>query len=183
MSTKNRKPETKQQAIIELWEQTGKLSAGAAELDSIQAGLLGHFGADASESPASIARILADHDARLGHPEVLEADVRWRERRQLFTAEELNFGTLEAATALVEKIEELWQGSQGQTSAMERLRFSVRQIKAELELLAAKPKAGDGELARELVQWLTVWLQNPQIFPEWLALRRSTAEFKERFEQ
>ena len=183
MSTKNWKPETKQQAIIELWEQTGKLSAGAAELDLIQEGLLGHFGPDVSESPASIARILADHGAQLGHPEVLEAHVRWRERRQLFTADELNYGTLDVATALVEKIEQLWQGFQGQTSALEHLRFSVRQIKAELELLAAQQKAGDRELAQEVVQWLTVWLQNPQIFPEWLALRRATAEFKERFEQ
>lgn len=183
MSTKNRKPETKQQAIIKLWEQTGKLSAGAAELDSIQQELLVHRGPDVSESPASIARILADHDVRLGHPEVLEADVRWRERRQLFTAEELNFGTLDGATALVEKMEQLWRGFQGQTSALEHLRFSVRQIKAELELLAAKQNAGDRELAQEVVQWLTIWLQNPQIFSEWLALRRSTVEFRERFEQ
>ena len=37
------------------------------------------------------------------------------------------------------------------------------------------------ELAREVAQWLTIWLQNPQIFGEWLSLRRSTADFQVRF--
>jgi len=36
-------------------------------------------------------------------------------------------------------------------------------------------------IAAEVAQWLTVWLQNPQIFTDWLALRRESAEFRERF--
>ena len=59
---------------------------------------------------------------------------------------------------------------------LERLRQAVRSLKTELESLAkSKP------LAAEVAQWLTVWLQNPQIFTEWLTLRQNTAEFRERF--
>jgi hypothetical protein len=63
----------------------------------------------------------------------------------------------------------------------EHLRQSVHQIKSELDVLAASERAGQKILAREVAQWLTVWLQNPQIFSEWLVLRRNTPEFQERF--
>jgi hypothetical protein len=180
MSADNRKALTKQQLVVELWEQTGKESAGAVELDLLQQGLVAHFGTVAHKSPASIARTLADHGVLLRHPEVLEADLRWRERHELFTPDDLNFGTLEAAITLIQKIEGLRQQFEGKSSMFEDLRQRVRRIKTELELLAARQKT---ELAQEVVQWLTVWLQNPQIFREWLDLRRATAEFKERFNQ
>lgn len=165
----------KKQVIIELWKETGKQSAGAPELELIQQGLSARLGA--SESPALIARTLADHGVLLRHPEIMEADFRWRQDRMnaLFSPEELNFGTIEAATALIEKIERLRQELGADDEKLEQLRQSVRRIKGELELLTKR------QLAQELAQWLTVWLQNPQIFAEWLALRRATDEFRERF--
>jgi len=53
----------------------------------------------------------------------------------------------------------------------------------ELEWLAKSSTAPANKraVAREAAQWLTVWLQNPSIFTDWLALRRSTAEFQELF--
>ena len=161
----------KKQVIIELWKETGKQTAGAPELELLQQGLSARFGVP--ESPASIARTLADHGVTLRHPEILEADQRWRHARMtvLFSPDELNIGTIEAATALIQKIERLRLEFGGD----ERLIGSVRRMKGELELMREQP------LARELAQWLTVWLQNPQIFEEWLALRRSTAEFRQMF--
>jgi hypothetical protein len=147
---------------------------GAPELESIQETIAERFGT--SVGPASIARALADHGVRLGHPEILQADLLWRERNQLFTPEDLTFGTIDAANALIEKIESL-----GQQSENEHLRHEVRQFKTELDLLAANDKAPNRELAQEIAQWLTIWLQTPQIFSEWLSLRRSTADFQARF--
>jgi hypothetical protein len=166
----------KKQVIIELWKETGKQTAGAPELELLQQGLSARFGVP--ESPASIARTLADHGVTLRHPEILEADQRWRHARMtaLFSPDELNIGTIEAATALIQKIERLRLEFGADEGLIESLRQSVRRMKGELELMREQP------LARELAQWLTVWLQNPQIFEEWLALRRSTAEFRERFE-
>ena len=136
MNGKNRSPETKKQVIIELWRETGKQSAGAPELELIQQGLSARLGA--SESPASIARTLADHGVLLRHPEIIEADLRWREDRMnaLFSPEELNFGTLEVATALIEKIERLRQEFESDEAKLEQLRQSVRRIKSELELMS-----------------------------------------------
>jgi hypothetical protein len=152
--------------IVEVWERTRKEIVGAAELSLIQDAVVERFGSEAS--PALIARVLADHGARLGHPEILEADSRWREQQHLFTADDLAFDTIDAANAFIDKLQKLQQ--------TQSLRQSVQQIKQELDLLAIKRP-----VAREAAQWLTVWLQNPQIFAGWLDLRRSTAEFQELF--
>jgi hypothetical protein len=142
---------------------------GAAELSLIRDALLERFGSESS--PASIARVLADHGARLGHPEILQADSRWREQQHLFTSDELGLDTIDSANTFIDKLEQLRQ-----THDQQSLRQAVLQIKQELDLLA-----NHRSVAREAAQWLTVWLQNPQIFTEWLELRRSTAEFQELF--
>jgi hypothetical protein len=136
----------------------------------IENGLVERFGI--ALSPASIARVLADHGALLGHPEILQADARWREKQSLFTADDLEFGNLEAARKLINKIEQL----ESDPTTRESLRQSVRSLKAELDSLSSSK-----ELAAEVAQWLAVWLQNPQIFTEWLALRQNTPEFRDRF--
>ena len=162
--------------IVEVWEESGCEVVRAADISLIQDALTERFGSAAS--PASIARVLADHGARLGHPEILQADMRWRERQVLFTPDDLAFDTINAASAFIEKLESLREQHDQQS-----LRQSVLQIKHELEILATLPSvpANRRAVAREAAQWLTVWLQNPQIFAEWLDLRRSTAEFQELF--
>ena len=164
---------TQELLIIDVWKPMDKEVVGAPELESIQETIAESFGT--SVSPASTARALADHGVQLGHPEILQTDMHWRERNQLFTPEELTFGTIEAANALIEKIESLRHVEN------ERLRYEVRQFKTELDLLAANEKAPNRELAQEIAQWLTICLQTPQIFSEWLSLRRATPHFQARF--
>jgi len=170
---------SKNQFIIEVWERMGKETVGVSELDQIQQAVSESF--VGVMSPASIARTLADHGVPLRHPETIEADVRWRERQYLFTPEDLTFRTLDEATAFVEKIDCLRKELEHEIPLFVQLQRSVRAVKSELESLAARPQAENSELAEEVAQWLTVWLQNPQIFPDWLALRRATADFRERF--
>ena len=169
----------KEQLILEVWDDTGLETAGAAELELIQQALLEKFGAHGRESPASIARTLADHGVRLKHPEVVDADVRWREREMFaaFSCEELNFTTIEAALAWIEKLTALPHEAE--------LRRFVVQIKTELESLAASRRISLPErlVAGEVAQWLTLWLQNPAIFGDWLSLRRQSTEFRERFDR
>lgn len=164
---------TKELLIIDAWKPLDKEVVGAAELESIRETIVNRFGMDVS--PASIARALADHGARLGHPEILQADVRWRESNLFFTPEDLTFGTLEGARALMDKIESLRRELESNKPKLEQLYQQVRQFKSELESVPTS-------LGQELAQWLTIWLQNPQIFAEWLELRRGTVEFRAQFE-
>lgn len=169
---------TKDRFIVDVWERLGKDVAGASEIEAIRKAVAERFG-DAGVSPASIGRALADHGIRLGHPEILQTDVDWREGRQLFTPEELALDTLAAAKALMEKIELLRE----QLDGSDQLRHAVRQLKGELELLSVSGKVSESkrQLAGEVTQWFTIWLQNPPLFQDWLAIRYETAEFRERF--
>jgi len=170
---------TQELLIIDVWKPMDKDVVGAPELESIQETIAERFGT--SVSPASIARALADHGVGLGHPEVLQTDLQWRERNQLFTPEDLTFGTIAAANLLIEKVESLRRQFENNAAMAERLRHEVRQFKTELDLLAANEKAQNRELAQEIAQWLAIWLQTPQIFSEWLSLRRATSDFQARF--
>ena len=166
------------QFIIDWWSEYGNESAGAAELEQIQQALLERFGAQGRESPATIARTLADDGVRLRHPEILAADVRWREREQLalFTSEELDFSNIVAALAWIERLVSLPQAPE--------LRSFVVQLKTELELVAKSMRIALPErlVAAEVAQWLSVWLQNPPLFPAWLSLRRESPEFLAQFD-
>lgn len=170
---------TKYEIIHDIWERMEKDAVGGPELELIQKALAVRFGTIVSI--ATIARTLADHGARLAHPDVLAADLKSREHGSLFTAEDLTLGSLEAATTLIQKIECLRQQFESDKPMLEHLRQSVQQIKSELEVWATSEKVGSKILAHEVAQWLAVWLQTPQIFPEWLALRRNTPEFRQRF--
>jgi hypothetical protein len=162
--------QTKEQFILDMWEGLEKEVVGASELSLIQDAVITHFGSAAS--PASIARVLADHGAPLRHPEILQADASWREKQLLFTAEDLELTSIEAAFALTKKIQQF----ESDPSTREHLRQAVRSLKSELDTFSTR-----SQLAAEVAEWLTVWLQNPQIFAEWLDLRQNTAEFRERF--
>ena len=164
---------TRDQVIVEAWNRLETDVVGGTELSMIQAVLVERFGSETS--PSSIARVLADDGSRLGHPEILQADTSWRESQHFFTPDDLSFYSITAAFAFIEKL----QQAQDQPA----LRQSVQQIKHELEYLATSSKgaANRRSVAREAAQWLTVWLQNPQIFSEWLELRRSANEFRELF--
>lgn len=174
---------TKDRFILDVWERTAKEVVGAAELDLIQKALSGRFGESASMAPAAIARVLADHGVLLAHPQILAADTRWREHQFLFTTDDLNLETLDAALALLGKIESFREQFAQKTVQFERLRQAVRQLKTELQLVmrTATMNAKRRALAEEVTQWLTVWLQNPQIFADWLTLRRASGEFEELF--
>jgi hypothetical protein len=117
---------------------------------------------------------LADEGAPLTHPDLLDEDVRWRSAN-LFTAEELNFDTPGAAVTWMENL--IGRAEQ------EQFRQAVLNIKRELEIVVASERTSekDRQLAREVHQWLTIWLQNPPIFADWFALRRKTAEFLQIF--
>lgn len=125
---------------------------------------------ETSKSPAFIARTQADQGAQLTHPDVLDADVRWRSAK-LFTAEELNFDTSAAAVN--------WMNNLSRRTDHVQLRPALLNLKRELELIVASERTSqsDRQLAEEIRQWITVWLQNPGIFGDWFELRRNTVEF------
>src|SRR2546423_13499140 len=98
---------TKRDLVIAVWESLDCESVGREELEQIQRVVAERFGQGAVESPGSLARTLADEGALLRHPEVLECDAKWRERKlsESGIRAKLNFSSLSVAAESIREIE------------------------------------------------------------------------------
>jgi hypothetical protein len=172
--------------IVEVWEALDCESVGRSELERIENELLKKFGEGVSQSPAAIARTLADEGAVLRHPEVFEWDSEWRKKRLAHTSlgGELGFSSLSEALVSFEKLETKRHELANDRKGLERLRLTVINARQHCQLFAQSRvlSAEQREEAKEIAEWLAVWLRDPKLFPDWLDLRMRTAEFKKRFE-
>jgi len=175
--TAKQKNRTRRDLIMEVWSESGSQSAGADELKLIQQSVEESLGL--VESPGSLARLLADEGIPLRHPEILEADLAWREHQlnEFFGAPGLDFATIKTALESANRIEELriQLVETGDHFKLKRLVEHIREVKTDL-------RDQHTLIAREVAQWLTVWLENPSIFENWLSLRRHSADFLRKFE-
>jgi hypothetical protein len=189
-----KKAQTKREVIIDAWEGRQRPVAGEKELHEIQRALAGRFGEGGVDSPAAIARVLADEGAELRHPEVIEFDARWRGAKiQKETAVDAkNFIrvsekrlTLARVARLIGKLDKARKRfkRQADTTSLRRLRDLAITEKQHAEARARDSRLN--EQARttqaEIAEWLRVWLQTPDLFSDWLDLRRQTSDFRNKF--
>ena len=189
-----RQADTHRQLIVAVWNRLGRSSIGESELREIQQSIRRQFGQGGSESPAAIARVLADEGAELRHPEVIELDARWREAKierettrfkgleDLLTGKPLR---LKKAEALIKRLEKLRKNSAqaGDRTALRQVRDMVVNARQVAESLAKDRTLNPLERAEqtELAEWLKVWIQTPNLFEDWLDLRRRSPDFRKQF--
>lgn len=177
---------TKRDLMIATWEALDCESIGKFELEEIQLVLENRFGKGGRTSPAAIARVLADEDAVLRHPEILEADVRWRsEQLRNSNAESLKFESLDEAVESFARLhakrrEILESDSEEEVEPLYEL---AARHKADCLVRTASPIMTENQRAeaKEIASWFDVWLRTPELFVDWLELRRTSAPFRKRF--
>lgn len=187
MKTHHWQARTRDELIIEVWEALDCESVGARELLAIQDALREALGDGAVMSPASIARVVVDEGAVLRHPEVLNCDVMWRARSLAASRplEEFDFSTLEAAATSLRKIGELRGEAETEANdqSVKQLREVVIQAGKEARLIARSTIVPEREraAAKEISEWVRVWLQQPALFDDWLSLRQRSPEYLRKF--
>jgi hypothetical protein len=185
----------RREKVVEVWRSLGAPRVGEDELRQVQKVLAQEFvAADNPASPAAIARILADEGAEMRHPEIIEFDARWREARIKREAE--RFGDLERissakpmsreqAEALLRELEALRQrfAVEADAVALAELTTFAASARRVAQLLAKDPASDSIRRAEqlEISQWIKVWIQTPNLFADWLALRKNSPEFLKRF--
>ena len=181
------KARTKHELMIEVWEHLDCETVGASELEAIAEAVRGRFGEGAEESPAIVARLLADEGAELRHAEVLEADARWRavDPYEAMFRNVLKFSTFEEAAASIKRLDNLRRqfGRKKDKEGLRRVQETVLKGKQRAQMIARNPSVNERKRAEkaEIAEWFTVWLQQPEIFDDWLGLRRRSPDFRERF--
>ena len=181
------KARTKRDLMIEVWEHLDCETVGAEELEKIRAAVRERFGEGAVESPASVARLLADEGAELRHAEVLEMDARWRaaDPYEPMFRNVLKFSDFTQAVNSIKRLDNLRKQFERKKdkTGLRRVREMALKGKQRAQMIARNRAVDEKKRAEkaEIAEWFTVWLQSPEIFETWVELRQRSAEFRERF--
>ncbi|HEX8265993.1 MAG TPA: hypothetical protein VF596_11345 [Pyrinomonadaceae bacterium] len=181
------KSRTKFDLIMEVWEALDCESVGRAELEAIEEAVRGHFGDGAVETPMTLARMLADEGAELRHAEILKLDVE-RRTEDAYAAPFRNlikFGNFAEAETTLKNLENLRQKfvRENDREGMRRLKAKTVQAKERAQMISKNARVAPEkrEEKAEIAEWFKIWLETPQIFASWLALRKRSPDFQERF--
>ena len=187
MAQKEWQARTKRELMIEVWEHLDCESVGAKELEAVREVVRERFGEGAVESPARVGRVLADEGAELRHAEVLEMDARWRTQDPYEAAfrNVLKFSTFEEAAASIRRLDNLRKQFRRKEDreGLRRVQETVLKGKQRAQMIARNPAVNERKRAEksEMAEWFTVWLNQPEIFDDWLALRLASKDFRARF--
>lgn len=180
---------TKSDLIIEVWEKLNRESVGAEEITAIETVVRDVFGDSAVDSPMVIARILADEGAELRHSEIMELYVERAGKRPHDAALRniLDLDDLKKTLSSIRRLENLRQkyAAGNDRKGLQRLRevaIGGKELAAETAQ-RINVDAVTKQLNGEIANWLTIWLQTPEIFESWVSLRQKSAEFMRTFPQ
>jgi len=178
---------TKNDLIIEVWEKLDCESIGAAEIEAIEMVVRDQYGESAVESPMVIARLLADEGAELRHSELMALYVK-RATDRPYDAAFVDLGDtrdLKGAARTIKKLENLRRKytSDNDKDGLRLVRQKGIELKTRATEMSTKKNADaiTRQIGEEIAQWFTVWLQTPDVFESWVALRQNTPEFIEKF--
>jgi hypothetical protein len=189
MKKREWKSRTKRDLMIEVWEHLDCETVGARELEAVMDAVRERFGEGAVESPAAIARLLADEGAELRHSEVLAADARWRaaDPYEAMFRNVLRFSTFEEAAASIRRLDNLRRqfARTGDREGLRLVREEALKGKRRAQMIARNASVGERKRAEkaEIAEWFTVWLNQPELFDDWLSLRQSSKDFRARFRE
>jgi hypothetical protein len=187
MKNREWKARTKRDLMIEVWEHLDCESVGAAELEDIESVVRERFGDGAVETPASVARLLADEGAELRHAEVLELDARRRaaDPHEAMFRNVLKFADFTQAANSLKRLENLRKqfARKKDQEGLRRVHETALKGKQRAQMIAGNKAVDEKKRAEkaEIAHWFTVWLQQPEIFDDWLHLRRRSKEFRDQF--
>lgn len=180
---------TKTDLIIEVWEKLDCESIGASEIEAIEIVVREKYGFSAVESPMIIARMLADEGAELRHAEIMELDVQRRTESpyDAMFRNILKFSDFKQTLASIRQLENLRRKflAENDREGLRLMREIALKGKNRALMISKNEKVTQQKRAekQEVAEWFTIWLQNPEIFENWVALRQNSKDFIERFEK
>ncbi len=189
MKNREWKARTKRDLMIEVWEHLDCESVGAQELEEIERAVRERFGDGAVESPARVARLLADEGAELRHAEVLEMDARQRasDPYEVMFRNVLKFSDFAQAAGSIKNLENLRRQFERKKDqeGLRRVRETAQKGRQRAQMIARNRNVDASKRAEkaEIAEWFAVWLRQPEIFQDWLELRRRSTEFRARFDE
>jgi hypothetical protein len=134
-----------------------------------------------------IARRLADEGAELRHSEIMELYVRRAEHRPYDAAlrNALKLNDLRSALTSIKDIENIRRKyvAENDKEGLRQVREIVVEQRQRLAERSNDSRSDDvdRQVAMEIAEWLSHWLQTPTLFADWVEMRQRSKDFLERF--
>ncbi|HEV2424828.1 MAG TPA: hypothetical protein VGZ29_08375 [Terriglobia bacterium] len=177
---------SKKQLILESCEQQRLESVGVRELRRIQDQLRRRLAPVKAPSLSYIASVLreaglrVDYEDRYADPVIPEL---YRERLEGV----LHFHDLAGTEKAIRTLDAAWRDyrAAGDREGAELARKLALRGRQRAESLAANTRveAGKRREKREIASWFALWLENPDLFCDWLDLRKRADDFRAAFAQ
>jgi hypothetical protein len=180
------KSRTKNDLIIEVWEKLDCESIGRAEIEAIETVVKNVYGEKAADPPMIVARLLADEGADLRHAEIMKLHVDRASKRPYDAAlrNVLDLKDLRSTLASIRGLENLRRKYAADGDKHGLLHVRETGIRGKNDALETAKRAGDVVAAQvniEIADWLTIWLQTPEMFETWVTMRQRSPGFTGKF--
>jgi hypothetical protein len=179
------KRRTKKEMVLEIYDREAMGEVSPREIAIINQGLIDEFGEGGAMTPAEIARILVDEDLPVRFDQVFRMKSHTEKYEFIYEGLAINKSLREAEKSL-RRIDELYHKflRLGDRTGVRFARQTALRAKGNALALSRSPDLDRKRQAEqaEFYHWLTIWLETPEVFPQWLELRKATAEFKEAFQ-
>ena len=175
---------------IEVWEYLDCESVGAKEIVAIEIAIRERFGESAVDSPMVTARLLADEGAELRHSEIMALYLDRAGQPPPHDAALKNLfdlTDLQRAESSLKRAENLRRKlfSDKDQNGLRLLRKRAIDAKTEARTSAGdkRPSEDEHKIQNEAAEWITLWLQSPELFENWVKMRKASKDFKTAFSQ
>ena len=172
---------TKKDLILEAARQLGLQKWTTAEIEQLRRKLITDHGEAGKSSNEYIAEVLKSMGWKVQLSEREEAEERFEEEFE----DILHFKTLQDAEVSLTRLDELLRRFQmhGEMAAVERVLEIARLGKRRAEMISHNRKVEPlkREEKKEISEWFRIWLETPEAFFDWLEIRKSSSDFREKF--
>src|SRR6204780_5376335 len=169
---------TNKELILQTAREIGAQQYTPAEIDQLRRKLIAEHGEDGKTGNDYIADVLKTAGIKVVLSLQEEAEDQYEEEFE----DLLHFKTLEDAEVSIMRLDELMRKfrSHGEPAAAERVLNVARLGKRRAEMIAPNHKVEPFKRTEkeEIANWFKIWLETPEVFFDWLDLRKQSAEFK-----
>ena len=172
---------TKKALILETARQLGLKKWTTAEIDQLRRKLIADHGEAGKSNNEYIADVLKSMGWKLQLSEREEAEQRFEEEFE----DILHFKTLQDAEVSLTRLDELLRrfNAHAEKAAVERVLEIARLGKRRAEMIShnRKVEPHKREEKKEIAEWFRIWLETPDAFFDWLEVRKSSPDFRQKF--
>ena len=172
---------SKKELILETAREIAASKWTPAEIDQLRRRMIAEHGEGAKTGSDYIADVLKDAGWKVVLNLQEEAEDQYEEEFE----DLLHFTTLEDAEVSLTRLDELMRKfrEHGEKAAVERVLDVARLGKRRAEMIARNRKVDVRKRSEkeEIAGWFRIWLETPDVFFDWLDVRKQSPEFQKKF--